>query len=88
MNATEQDEHLSNWKPVREWVKNCGGRAFSTFAATEWFIRRHRARLVESGQFIIRKGSAGSLVGPGFDRVVLDILREESQRALSEPEAA
>ena len=85
---TAQPDCIADWILVRAWVKTRGGQVFPTFAAAEWFIRRHRVRLVESGQFIIRKGSAGSLVGPGFDRVVLEIMREESQRALMEQEAA
>lgn len=84
---TEQNERVADWIPVRAWVADRGGKLFNTFASFEWFIRKHRPRLVKSGQFIIRKGSAGSLVGPGFDRVVLEIMREESARAI-EGEAA
>ena len=82
-----EHDRVSDWITIRAWVKQRGGKAFPTFASVEWFIRRHRQRLIESGQFIIRKGSAGSLVGPGFDRVVLEIMREESARAI-EGEAA
>lgn len=83
---TEHDR-LSDWTTARDWVKQEGGKVFPTFASLEWFIRRHRQRIIESGQLIVRKGSAGSLVGPGFARVVLEIMREESARAI-EGEAA
>lgn len=83
----EVNERVSDWILIREWVKTRGGQIFPTFSATEWFIRRHRPRLVASGQFIVRKGSAGSVVGPAFDAVVLAILREESARAVSEEAA-
>ncbi|MBP8198158.1 MAG: hypothetical protein KAX64_06315 [Chromatiaceae bacterium] len=79
MNDSPPDR-VADFRPLRAWVADCGGEAFSTFSAAEWFIRRNRDRLLASGQFIVRKGSAGSLVGPRFDAVVLDILREESRR--------
>ena len=71
-------ERVADYRPLRDWVADCGGQTFPTFASAEWFIRRNRDRLIQSGQLIIRKGSAGSLVGPEFDSVVLDILRESS----------
>ena len=73
-----QPEQVADYRPLRDWVADRGGSAFPTFSSAEWFIRRNRDRLLKSGQLIIRKGSAGSLVGPGFDAVVLDILRDES----------
>lgn len=73
-----QAVRVADYRPLRDWVANCGGSTFPTFSSAEWFIRRNRERLTQTGQLIIRKGSAGSLVGPGFDKVVLDILREES----------
>lgn len=76
MNA--HTERVADYRPLRDWVADCGGQTFPTFASAEWFIRRNRDRLIQSGQLIIRKGSAGSLVGPEFDSVVLDILRESS----------
>ncbi|MCK7578686.1 MAG: hypothetical protein MZV65_25025 [Chromatiales bacterium] len=85
---TEQCEHVKDWIVIRAWVKNRGGQVFPTFAAvSSGLFAAIAQRLVESGQLIIRKGSAGSLVGPGFDRVVLEIMREESARAI-EGEAA
>jgi len=74
-------EKLSDYTPWREWVADDAGNVFKTFAAFEWFVRRHRDRLIESGQFIPRSGPGGSLVGPNIDRVVLQILREEGARA-------
>lgn len=74
-------ERVADWTPLRAWVADRGGHVFRTFSAAEWFVRRNRPRLIESGQFIVRKGPAGSLVGPGFDEVVLSILREESREA-------
>lgn len=77
-----ETERVADYRPLRDWVADRGGSAFPTFSSAEWFIRRNRDRLVQSGQLIIRKGSAGSLVGPGFDAVVLDILRDESAGGL------
>ena len=80
-------ERLTDFHTLRDWVDAHGGAIFPTFSSAEWFIRTHRPRLVESGQLILRKGSAGSLVGPGFERVVLDILREESAATLAQAAA-
>lgn len=77
-----ETERVADYRPLRDWVADRGGSAFPTFSSAEWFIRRNRDRLVQSGQLIIRKGSAGSLVGPSFDAVVLDILRDESAGGL------
>jgi len=73
----EQVERVADFMPSRAWVADRGGHAFSTFSAFDWFIRRHRDRLIQSGQLIVRRGSAGNLVGPRFDAEVLAILREE-----------
>ena len=82
-----QPERVADYRPLRDWVADCGGRTFPTFSSAEWFIRRNRDRLIQSGQLIIRKGSAGSLVGPDFDAVVLDILRDESACGLQKAAA-
>jgi hypothetical protein len=74
-----ENERVADFTPFKDWVIDCGGKTFQTHSAAEWFIRRHRARLVQSGQLIVRKGQAGSLVGPQFDSVVLAILRDESR---------
>lgn len=80
---TEKSQRLSDFTPWRHWVADAGGEVFKTHSAFEWFVRRHRARLVESGQFIQRSGSTGGLVGPDIDRVVLEILRAEGARRLT-----
>lgn len=88
---THPVERLADFIPLREWAVQHGGATFPTFptfSSLEWFMRNHRPRLVQSGQLIIRRGSAGSLVGPGFERVVLDILREESKANLGAAELA
>jgi len=84
----ETDERCADFMTHRAWVADRGGELFSTFSSAEWFIRLHRQRLVESGQLIIRRGSGGSLVGPRFDAVVLQILREESERTIAQSAAA
>lgn len=73
---------------LRSWQQTNGGELFPTFASLEWFTRKHRARLVESGQYLIRRGSSGSLVGPRFDHVVLEILKEEGLREIAMEAAA
>ncbi|WP_295450611.1 hypothetical protein [uncultured Thiodictyon sp.] len=86
--AGDETDRFSGYQPLRPWVSAYGGHIFSSFSAAEWFIRGHRAELVRSGQLIVRRGAAGSLVGPQFERVVLDILRGESLRTLEQEAAA
>jgi hypothetical protein len=76
-------DRVADYIPLRDWIADSGGAAFRTFSSCEWFIRRHRKELVQSGQFIIRKGSAGSLVGPRFGALVLEIMRRESREAVA-----
>ncbi len=73
-------ERLLSFRPAREFIALDAPNVFPTQSSFEWFVRKHRARLVESGQLIVRTGSAGNLVGPDIERVVLEILREESAK--------
>lgn len=84
---THPTDRLSDFKPWRKWVADDAGDVFPTFASFEWFTRRHHQRLVESGQFIPRKGSGGSLAGPRLGAVVLEIMRAEA-RAMPTDRAA
>ncbi|WP_295391868.1 hypothetical protein [uncultured Thiodictyon sp.] len=86
--AEDTTDRFAGYQPLRPWVAKHGGHIFASFSAAEWFIRGHRAELVRSGQLIVRRGAAGSLVGPQFERVVLDILRTESLRTLEQEAAA
>ncbi len=64
---------------TRDWQKKNGGSLFPTFSSLEWFIRSHYRELVASGEFIPRRGSQGSLIGIGFDTVVVNILRNRTE---------
>lgn len=73
---------LAEFVRVRDWIASGqGGAAFRTYSAFEWFLRRHRAELIASGELIIRPGSAGTLCGPNLGARVLDILRREAVAA-------
>lgn len=74
-------ERVADLMRAREWRAQHGGAVFPTNASFEWFTRNHRAELVASGQYIPRPGSGGSLVGPGFESVVLAIIRREARAA-------
>ena len=71
---------IQNLRRARAWVEDSGGELFRTFSSWEWFAREHRAELIRSGEFFPRPGRAGSLVGPGIDRVVLEIVLREAQK--------
>lgn len=80
----ESDVRAADWRAWRRWVDECAGDLFVSHDAFEWFVRRHRAALFASGQFIPRQGRGGALVGPQIDRVVLEIMRDEAQRDLAQ----
>ena len=76
-------ESLADFKPWPAWLlAGEGGKVLPSPGALQWFVRKHRKRLVESGQLILRSGPGGHYVGPDFGSVVLEILREESEAAL------
>lgn len=54
-----------------------GGEVFCSKHSLEWFCRIHRARLIEEGQFIPRRGPCGNLLGPLFSESALRILKED-----------
>ena len=68
-------ERVAEWRPARVWVAESGGQIFPTKSSFDWFVRVHNDALIASGQYIVRRGPCGAIVGPGFDRVVLAILR-------------
>ena len=74
--AAGPTERVADFMPIRNWVAFHGGDMFRTFSSMDWFIRRNRERLLASGQLIIRNGPGGNVVGPRFDDIVLEILRE------------
>ena len=49
--AAARDERVSDWQPWRAWVSGSAASIFQSHASFEWFARRHRDELIESGQF-------------------------------------
>lgn len=74
---TARSERALDWRPWRDWVATDGNTLFCSAASFEWFLRRHKVKLIEAGVLIVRQGRGGAIVGPGIDGVVLDILRQE-----------
>ncbi|MFP4077501.1 MAG: hypothetical protein ACLFTD_13630 [Halochromatium sp.] len=77
------DERLNEFKPWRLWLIEDAETVFPTQASFEWFLRKQQRRLVDSGQFIPRRGPGGGLAGPRLGAVVLEILREEALEQVS-----
>lgn len=51
----------------------------------DWFLRKHKTRLVDAGALLLRRGPGGNLVDPNaMDQLISDILREESDRFIRE----
>lgn len=70
---------IGDYLRPRDWVVKHGGSAFPTLGSFEWFVRQHRAELVDSGALIVRRGARGSLVGPNFGCVAAEILLRKSR---------
>jgi hypothetical protein len=72
-------EHVSDpaqWKTLREYIDSgAAGRLFPSFSSLEWFVRQHRAELIQRNVYVPRAGRAGSLVAPAFGAVALEIFR-------------
>lgn len=75
----KQEYTAADFKKARDWVAKEGGEFFPTFSAFEWFVRRNRAELVASGEVIVRRGTGGTLVGPGFGRVAVAIAQRRQR---------
>ena len=77
-----RDSFLRELRPIKMWhglhVER-GGVVFPTLASLEWFLRTHRDNLIRSGEFIPGRGGRPSLVGPGFDAVVLRELQNQAK---------
>lgn len=74
---------LSGFTSVDVWLQKHAGPFFETRSALDWFIKRHRRELIESGALITRAGRSGSLVSiEEFPRSVITILK---RRALERP---
>ena len=79
---------LNSLRTVKTWHTehvSSGGAVFPTYSSLQWFIRIHRDRLLQSGEFFPGRGGRISLIGPGFDSAVLAIIRDSS-RASSTPQ--
>ena len=69
-------EQFVGWETNLKNHQSMGGEVFRTRDGLEWFCRCHNDALIASGQFIPRKGPAGTLYGPFFTIVALEIFRE------------
>ena len=69
-------EQFVGWKSYLKTHHLAGGEVFKSRDSLEWFCRQHTEALIASGQFIPRRGPAGTLYGPHFTQVALNIFRE------------
>lgn len=79
--AVARDRHQSSeqfvgWETYLKHHHSLGGEVFKTRDSLEWFCRRHTEALIASGQLVPRRGPAGTLYGPHFTQVALNIFRD------------
>ena len=56
---------LADYVNASAWLEREPNAFFPTKSSLDWFIKSHRAELVEKGALIPGQGRAGSLVHPG-----------------------
>ena len=61
----------------QRWSDWLAGQSVISPGAFSWLMRRHRSELLKSGQVIVGSGRRPTLLGPKFDEVVIDLLRQE-----------
>jgi len=71
----QSTEHFVGWETYLKNHHSMGGEVFKTRDSLEWFCRCHTEALIASGQLVPRRGPAGTLYGPHFTKVALEILR-------------
>jgi len=72
----EECVSLASYTTAGDWLDRDAGPFFETRSALDWFIKRHRAELIELGALITRAGRSGSLVHTEkFPRAVVAILK-------------
>lgn len=72
-----ENSSLKDFVLARPWVSEHGGYVFPSYDSFAWFIRKHREELIQSGQYLPRKGSAGALIGPHFAELAFQIISRE-----------
>jgi len=79
---------LTGYTSVGDWLDRYAGPFFDTRSALDWFIKRHRRELVETGALIPREGRSGSIVSiEKFPKAVVDILRRRALERSARPAA-
>lgn len=81
---SSKNYRAAQYRKFRDWVSEHGGDLFPTAGSFEWFVRQHRRELIESGELIVRRGPGGTLVGPNFSRLAVEIMQRESRRLTKE----
>ncbi len=77
--TAKAEQRPGDFVTPREWIEaGRGGSIVPTEAALEWFIRCNRPALIESGEFIPGRGARASMIGPGFDALLVKILRTQA----------
>jgi hypothetical protein len=77
--STEK-QPAGQFRRVDNWLRDNSSDLFETRGSVDWFTRKHRERLIASGQFIPRRGPAGNLLGPDFENVAVEILKSEAKK--------
>ena len=72
---------LAGYLGLEAWRTEYAGPFFPTGPSLAWFIKCHRAELVQAGALITRDGQAGSLVHvTTMASVVEDIFKREARQ--------
>jgi hypothetical protein len=69
---------INELRDIEEWRTERAAGVFRSRSSLNWFCKNHRTELLDSGQLILGRGSARSLIGPGFEDLVMEIKRRET----------
>ena len=72
---------LAGYTTLADWLDRFAGPFFETRSSFDWFIKRHRRELVETGALIPREGRSGSLIS--IDEMPKAVVRILRRRALA-----
>lgn len=70
--------HVTDLTPARQWWEERGQKCFARFTALEFFIKKHRVRLVAERALIPGKGARPTMISGRMDTLIPELWIEEA----------
>lgn len=75
--TTKAVPNVDSIRTIKQWRAERASHLFETDSSFEWFIRKHRDRLIRKGAYLPRAGRSKALCTPRMDTEVAEILMGE-----------